>query len=460
MLTRTLTNEEARSLILSPESHFLDKKSARVSGAALQKIVTALANADGGDVYIGIEDDKTAPSPEQRWKGFESIESCNGLLQALHEVSPQPPISMEFLVSKGMFGYILAINIDKSPHLHQTSAKEVYLRKGAQSLPIKDPEHLVALKFAKGLASFEDTSVPNIPAELIVDSQELLSFLSNISPKIEALNFSINENLIDLKTWDPKVCGLVLFAPNPSAVIPTRAGVKIVRYETKEEDPERDHLATTISLTGPANELIKNTVNKISEIMSEISIWTLDGLKKVSYPPEAIWEIVVNAIIHRDFSISDDVQVRIFDNRIEVQSPGRLPGFVTVQNILDVRYSRNKQIVRTLARYKTPPNKDMGEGLNTVFQKMEEWKLKDPFIEEIDNSVVVTIPHTPLAKPEELVVEFLQKNGTITNKQGRELTGIKSENAMKQVFYSLRDENIIVMIPKGNKTEWKLVNPT
>lgn len=435
----------------------MTKKSSRLSGAALQKIAVALANADGGDILIGIEDDKTTATPEERWRGLASIEDFNGLLQALHEISPQVPAAMEFLVARNLPGYVLAITIDKSPQVHQTSSKEVFLRKGAQSLPIKNPEHLVALKFAKGLASFEDTAVNNVPTELIVESDEMRSFLSDFSPKTDALNFSVNENLIDLKTWDPKVCGLVLFAPNPSAVIPTRSGVRITRYETKDDDPERDHLAFSESLEGPAYQLIQSVVNRIAAIMSEISIWTVDGLKKVTYPPEAIWEIVVNAIIHRDYSIGDDVHIRIFDNRIEVQSPGRLPGFVTVENILDVRYSRNKQIVRTLARYKTPPNKDMGEGLNTAFQKMKEWKLKDPVIEEAQNTVVVTIPHTSLAKPEELVIEFLEKNGKINNKQGREITGIKSENAMKNVFYALRDDSVIEMIPKGNKTEWILI---
>lgn len=297
----------------------------------------------------------------------------------------------------------------------------------------------------------------NVPSELIVESPEIKLFLDDFSPKTDALTFAVNENLIDLKTWDPKVCGLVLFAPNPSAVIPTRSGVRITRYETVEDDPERDHLAFSNQMEGPAYQLIQSTVSRVTEIMSEISIWTMDGLKKVAYPPEAIWEIVVNAIIHRDYSIGDDVHIRIFDNRVEVQSPGRLPGFVTVENILDVRYSRNKQIVRTLARYQNPPNKDMGEGLNTAFQKMKEWKLKNPSIEEAPNSVVVTIPHTTLAKPEELVLEFLQKNGKITNKQGRELTGIKSENAMKNVFYALRDNGIVKMLPKGNKTEWLLL---
>lgn len=457
MLTRALENAEAIDLISRPESHFFDKKSAKVSGAGLQKVVVALANADGGDVLIGIEDDKTAEAPEKCWCGLNSIEEFNGLLQALHEIVPQVPASMEFYVARNLPGYVLSITIDKSPQVHQTSSKEVFLRKGAQSLPLKNPEHLVALKFAKGLASFEDTSVSNVPTELIVESEELRAFLLDFSPKTDPLNFAVNENLIDLKTWDPKVCGLVLFAPSPSAVIPTRSGVRITRYETKEDDPERDHLAFSDAIEGPAYQLINNTVARITAVMSDISIWTVDGLKKVAYPPEAVWEIVVNAVIHRDYSIGDDVHIRIFDNRIEVQSPGRLPGFVTVENILDVRYSRNKQIVRTLARYKTPPNKDMGEGLNTAFQKMKEWKLKDPQIEEFQNTVVVTIPHTPLAKPEELVIEFIQKNGMITNKQGRELTGIKSENAMKNVFYALRDQKVIEMIPKGNKSEWILI---
>ena len=149
------------------------------------------------------------------------------------------------------------------------------------------------------------------------------------------------------------MCGLVLFAPNPSALIPTRAGARVSRYETKEDDPEREHLAASTLIEEPAYDLIHRTVELITQIMSGISIWTVDGLKKVGYPPEAIWEVVVNAIIHRDYAISDDVQVKIFDNRIEIESPGKLPGFVTIENILDVRYSRNKQIVRTLARYKS-----------------------------------------------------------------------------------------------------------
>lgn len=104
--------------------------------------------------------------------------------------------------------------------------------------------------------------------------------------------------------------------------------------------------------------------------MSQIQVWGTDGkLKTMEYPKETIWEIITNAIIHRDYSISDDVQIHIYDNRIEVISPGKLPGNVTIDNILDTRYARNSKIVRTLSKYKDAPNKDIGEGLNTAFQK-------------------------------------------------------------------------------------------
>lgn len=457
MLTRLIDKDEAILLIQSEEGHFFDKKSARLTGDKFQKILVALANADGGDVLIGVEDDKADADPMKRWIGLGTMEDYNGLLQSLHSIIPQVPATMQFLACKDLPGYALYIQIDKSTQLHKTASGNVYVRKGAQSLPLKDAESLVALKFAKGMASFEDVTVPTIPIELVVESKEMGNFLSgNIRKDLDGISLAVNENLLDLKTWDPKVSGIVLFSDNPSAYSPNRAGVRITRYETREEDPEREHLGPTYQLEGPAYPLIHQTIEKITAIMSEMSIWTVDGLKKLAYPPEAIWEVVVNAIIHRDYSISDDVQIHIYENRIEVRSPGKLPGFVTVDNILDVRHSRNKQIVRTLSRYASPPNKDMGEGLNTAFQKMKDWRLKAPIIAEVENTVVITIGHTPLANPEELVLEFLEKNERITNKQGREITGIKSENAMKNVFYALRDNKKILMIPKGNKTEWVL----
>jgi ATP-dependent DNA helicase RecG len=240
--------------------------------------------------------------------------------------------------------------------------------------------------------------------------------------------------------------------------LPNKCGAKVVRYETREQDPERDHLASVDRLEGCLYELIQSTVNKVTEIMSQVAIWTPTGLGLASYPPEAIWEVIVNAFIHRDYSISDDVQVLLFNDRIEIKSPGRLPGYVKVENILDARYSRNSKIVRTLNWYPNPPNKDLGEGLNTTFQKMKEWGLEQPHICEDGNYVVVSLPHKPLATPADAIFQFLANHDQITNEQARDLTGIRSENKVKQEFYKLRDKGYLERVPglQGTRSAWRL----
>jgi ATP-dependent DNA helicase RecG len=458
MRTRIITEDEVLALSTREESHFYDRKAKEISGKKVQKIAVAFANADGGEFVIGILDDKDEPDPAKRWQGASNLEELNSHLQVLFTVVPALSVWYEILRCDTRQGLVLMVMIEKTAEVHQTSDGTVYQRYGAQSLPITDPQKITELTFAKGASSFEDQLLKNLPAEQVVESKELQTFLADYSPKTEPLEFCINQNLLDYKSWEPRVAATLLFHELPSAVMPRKCAVKITRYETKEDDPERDHLAIQKTVEGPLNSLIHDSVREIQGIMESVTIWTAVGLKKAKYPPESIWEILVNAIIHRDYSISDDIQVLIFDNRIEVLSPGRFPGYVTVDNILDARYSRNPKLVRTLNRYKSPPNRDMGEGLNTAFQKMKEWGLKAPEIVESNGYVRVTLPHTPLAKPTESILKFLTKQPQVTNKQARDLTGIKSENLVKVEFYKLREEGLLEQVPdlKGPKAAWRL----
>lgn len=458
MKNRIITEDEVLALSTQDESHFYDRKAKAISGKKVQKIAVAFANADGGEFVIGIADDKDEPDPAKRWQGANDLEELNSHLQVLFAITPSLEVQYEVLRCESRQGLALRIMIEKTSEVHKTSDGTVYQRYGAQSLPINDPQKITELAFAKGASSFEDQLLKNLPPEQVVEAEELRLFLNDYSPKTDPLEFCINHNLVDYKTWEPRVATALLFHHSPSAVIPRKCALKITRYETKEDDPEREHLSTQRTIEGPLNRLIHASVNEVQAIMESVTIWTSAGLKKAEYPPESIWEILVNAVIHRDYSISDDIQVLIFDNRIEVLSPGRLPGYVTVENILDARYSRNPKLVRTLNRYKKPPNRDMGEGLNTAFQKMKEWGLKAPEIVEHNGYVRVTLPHTPLAKPTEAILKFLANQPQITNKQARDLTGIKSENLVKVEFYKLREEGFLEQIPelKGPKAAWRL----
>lgn len=458
MRTRNIAEDEILALSTRDESHFFDRKALGINGKKAQKIAVAFANADGGEFVVGISDDKDEADPSKRWHGTTKLEDLNGLLQALFTITPTLDLKYEILTSSSKSGQVLRVMIEKSAEVHKTSDGTVYQRYGAQSLPINDPQRITELAFAKGAISFEDQLLKGIHVEHIVESKELAVFLSDYSPKTDPLEFCINQNLLDYKTWEPRVASTLLFHHCPSAVNPRKCALKITRYETKEDDPERDHLAKQVTVEGPLYQLIHKTVAEVQEIMKSVTIWTPQGLKNAEYPPESLWEVLVNAVIHRDYAISDDIHVLIFDNRIEVLSPGRLPGYVTVDNILQARYSRNTKIVRTLNRYKQPPNRDMGEGLDTAFQKMKEWGLKAPEIEESNGYVRVTLPHTPLAKPSEAILGFLARNPTVTNRQARDLTGIKSENLVKIEFYKLRDEKMLEPVPglKGSKSAWQL----
>jgi ATP-dependent DNA helicase RecG len=180
-----------------------------------------------------------------------------------------------------------------------------------------------------------------------------------------------------------------------------------------------------------------------------------DG-SKLHYPTEALTELLVNAVIHRDYSINDDIHVRIYDNRIEILSPGKLPGYITKANILEERYSRNPNIVRMLHKLPNPVNHDIGEGLNTAYNAMRSAGLVPPEIVELENAVLVTVEHRRIASLEEIILEYLDKHDTISNKHVRELSGEKSENKVKKAFEKLRARGEIEPVsPDASRFKWQ-----
>lgn len=371
MKTKKISRIDFENIAQKSEGHFFDIKSRDIDGRGIQKITVAFANADGGEFVIGVKDKKNALGVMERWDGFTDIEAMSGALQAIFEIKPSAEVNYEFLTCEDAEGYLFRVTVEKSAEVLATGDGRVILRHGAQSLSIKDPARIQELAFSKGATSFEDRGLSGLPTELITDSVEMKEFLSGYSPETDPLYFVINQNLVDYRSWEVRAAAALLFHPTPSAVLPRKCAVKVSRYETREDDPEREHLAEQRTVEGPLYELITQSVKAVTDLMSSVKVWTGGGIGTLDYPPEAVWETIANAIIHRDYSISDDVQIYIFNDRIDIHSPGRLLGYVTVENILDARFSRNTKIVRTLNRYENPPNKDMGEGLNTAFQKMK-----------------------------------------------------------------------------------------
>jgi ATP-dependent DNA helicase RecG len=103
--------------------------------------------------------------------------------------------------------------------------------------------------------------------------------------------------------------------------------------------------------------------------------------------------------------------------------------------------------VRILNKFPDPPNKDVGEGLNTAFAKMNELGLKDPTIQELENNVLVVIKHEPLASPEEAIMDYLESHEIINNKQARKITHISADYRVKSIFGRMQKKGMIEQVP-------------
>jgi ATP-dependent DNA helicase RecG len=452
--TSRITVDQARKLLGVRENQFSDLKAREIAPNKLSRHLSAFANAEGGELYIGIRENQ--PNNTRTWDGFDNEESANGHIQAFETTFPLgQEFSYMFLQCASYSGLLLKAEIHKTRDIKRASDGKVYVRRGASSLPVETEEALQRLRLNKGLATFENETV-TADVATVVNSVPILTFLLEVIPTAEPEAWLRKQQLI--YNGRPTVAAVLLFAEEPQAILPKRCGIKIYRYKSKEKEGTRETLDfNPITVDGCIYEQIRAAEQKVSEIIGSLQILTAGQFAQTTYPSETLHEILTNAVLHRDYSIPDDVHVRIFDNRVEIESPGTLPGHITVDNILDERFSRNPSLVRLINKFPDPPNMDVGEGLNTAFAAMNNLRLKEPQIIQRENSVLVNIRHEPLGSPEEIIMRFLDDNEVVNNSIARQICHIGSENTIKRIFQRLIKENQIESVPelRGSKTAYR-----
>jgi ATP-dependent DNA helicase RecG len=454
---RVTIDSRQRDLILATEEdHFHDVKAKEIKPAKLTESISAFANAGGGEIFIGVREDKIGPTKERKWDGFSDTEAANPFLQALNTVAPLADfIITTFLECVGEPGLVLKIEILRNSSITKATDGVAYIRKGAQKLPVNTNEAFERLRLDKGISSYENYKV-DAPLDSIENSAVTLGFLLGVVPTAEPETWLRKQQLIVGNS--PTVAGVILFSEDPQAILPKRTAIKLFRYRANDEVFSRDQLVfDPLTIEGWAYKLIYDAVTATQDVVGDMKRLGTKGLLAVEYPRETLHEIITNAVLHRDYSVAADIQIRIFDNRIEVESPGRLAGHVTTDNILHTQYARNQRLVRLINKFPNPPNKDVGEGLNTAFDAMRKLRLRDPVIKENASSVLVTIPHQKLASPEDLVMEFLHNNAEIQNRVARGLCGVRSENSMKTIFKRLESRGLIEQVPERPrfKAAWR-----
>ena len=329
---------EVARLLAIHEGHFADVKSIDIQPAKLTNTLSAFANAEGGEVYIGI--DEIGPGKTKEWRGFRDFEAANAHIQVLDQLFPLGrDFQYTFLSSAEHAGLVLKVDVMKTADIKAASSSIVYQRRGAQNLQVPDGEPLLRLRRNKGLTSFERETVA-ASEQIVTNSAVTIEFMIEVVPTGEPGIWLRKKQLI-LDNL-PTVAAVVLFAEEPQAILPKRSGIKVYRYQTSDLEGTRDSLAQDpISVEGHAYAQIYEAVRQATSIIESVRINTSTGLVSVNYPTTALHEIITNAVLHRDYQIADDIHIRIFDNRVEIASPGTLPANITPENILTERFARN-----------------------------------------------------------------------------------------------------------------------
>lgn len=362
-----------------PEGQTFDCKSVKIEPKALAVPIVAMANADGGMLAIGISD-KT-----RRIEGIDQHTAhVNELLKVPFSLCiPSVNIKPEYIPcidSEGKPNHVLLLHIPASATLHANQADEVFMCVGDSSRKLGFEERM-SLMYDKGERYFEDTAAYDATIEDIDFNyvQDLLNVIGYTKSPLEYLKE--NNNFITYKDGKEQISTacILLFGKKPQLFFP-RARVRFIRYMGTEEKVGREmNVIKDVTFEGRIIDQIRKTIDYLE---SQVKEHTYLGEKGVfvtdrEYSPFVLQEMTVNSICHRDYSIKGtEIQIKMFDDRLVFETPGKFPGIVRSDNIRHTHFSRNPKIAEFLKAYKYV--REFGEGVDRMCKELEAKGLHDP----------------------------------------------------------------------------------
>lgn len=412
----------------------------RVGGGKLQRALetaVAFANTEGGFLALGVEDSDKATGRDRIYGVQENPEAVDELLRLIDtRVTPSMAKPSLFecgcMLRDGSKGSVVVLTITKSDSVHSIVLDGTWQRltKGNKELVA---EEITRLALDRGKTTAEER-LADVDFRLL-DGRLWKSYASErrltreMPEALEHLGLAKqNAEGKLLPTW----AAVLLFAEEPGGLLRTKAAIRIFHY--KGERVEHD---ATPNLVRPPRTIGGALAVQIAEtyraVLDELASGVQMGPKGFEiaqrYPTRVIKEAITNAVIHRDYSLPADIQIRIFADRIEVASPGVLPGKVTAQNIRTIgSFSRNPLIVSNLREFPQPPNLDAGEGVRMMFQTMNTAGLYPPtYLSRATtgrDEVLVILRNENRPTVWDQVADYLDKHGIIGNAEVRQIMGV------------------------------------
>ncbi len=352
----------------------------------------AMGNAEGGTVLLGA-------TPEGEVDGIPFDDRSQRLFRNLLDKSFRPPLMFKVLREEIQGKEVLCFTVSPSPQLHVLSSGKCYLRIGPENIPYSKEKKSILEKTREETWHERTVLLRSSLADL---DQDLLSdFVQHLGFSGEAERILHRPyGLIEYQSGEPVLtrAAAYLFAQDPLRWHPWM-GMEFVRFEGSERGMGSEYnIVERVRLEGPLLKLAGELEDFLKRTIREKVVpRDLFFREKFEYPLSALREALINALVHRDYRLEGRaVEIWMFDDRIEIHSPGALPGPVTLQQILRgkrAHYSRNPLLSRVLvdSGYMT----GTGEGLPRIFHEMEKQGLNHPELKTDEGSCSLILYHTP-----------------------------------------------------------------
>ncbi|MBL6991661.1 MAG: putative DNA binding domain-containing protein, partial [Bacteriovoracaceae bacterium] len=436
------------------ESDKLEYKRELPSNKKLAIEVIAMANSKGGKIVIGYdEQDRSIVGCDLSQKIEEKIAN---IIQSL--CSPQISYFLAFKTYENKTVIILDVPEGPSKPYYlknQEMVNGTYIRVGSTSRKADQDTLARLIRQGKNLSfDFEHTSIKTT-LSLVRLKKYLSSRKARLGSKIPKITDLLKEDLGLTKKNKPTIAGTLLFSENPQKVPELQnAIIRAARFKGDSKGIFIDQA----EFAGPITDQIEHAMKFV---LRNIRLTAkVDGLQRkdeYEYAPFVIRELITNAVVHREYAIGGQcIMLAIFDDRIEITSPGGLPGNITTETIMDRQFNRNPIIAKRM--FEMGYFESWGQGIDLVLQWAEKKNIKRPvFIDNQEQFSVVLFSQLSKDKTnsyfshnslDSKIISYLQMNQQITNKQCQKEFGVSKTQA-QQAFKRLLSKDQIIRIGAG-----------
>ena len=431
--------------------------------------IVALTNTDGGHMVFGVDD------PEKtKVKGLDRVFGIEENPDKFDEIGRNierivPPTSINWpprLVTCTENRTIGLLPIPKATDSFHSIKNHVYIRleKGNKLLT---PLEIIKLSYAKGF-HHADRELVDVDFDLLKTNHfENWRKARGISPgNLKEILFHTGLARKD-KTGllKPTRAGVLLFALYPHNLMETKCTIRVFQY-TGTNEQVKEH---TLNLIGTPKTIDGPIIKQITDAHDYVLTLLRAGMRipasgfvtTYRIPERSVKEAITNAVIHRDYYQKRDIEVRIFEDRVEVESPGLFPSNITSYNIGFVRAEsyRNDLLVKHLREFPDPPNLDRNEGVRAMRIEMERSQLYPPIFfsyPRLKDSVRVVLLNSKKNGDWDRVSNYLSKKEKyINNEKVREITGDPDSFRVSRLLKKWADQGLLIRIDSGSKRRVK-----